>query len=705
MGAVVPNPTDNTTGSLCPPGSFCQRGLRAGDCWAGFYCDWGSSKADQTLCPAGFFCPGGTAAPIPCPAGTFSSQTGNTNQGNCTTCTPGHYCQVEGTSRPALCPAGHYCPAGVISGLEFPCPPGTVQSQVGASSPDACMLCPAGMFCSEFGQTQPSGLCEAGYFCPAGSTSPNSTEYQSDSTGTLLCPPGHYCPAATGYPLPCPVGSLSVSLGLKAVDECPPCPPGLFCDKPAIADLSQASPCEAGYVCLGGSSSPTPSDGSRGYLCPAGHSCPAGSASALPCAPGTFSPAPGAAHCTACLKGTMCSLLATQEPSTCPAGYYCPAGTALPHPCPSGTLSNQTGASSLSVCSPCPSGLFCSSNGASAPDGPCLEGFFCEGGAMQPTPQASDNFPRNGPCPEGHYCPTRCLAPIPCPLGSIRNTTGGVSMESCSACPAGHYCSTEGLASPTGPCAAGFYCPFDFSSTTPYAFLCPKGHYCPQGCALPLPCPTGEYQPNSGSDSCIPCRPGFYCEEAIVGEPRPCPPYSYCPAGTMVPQPCPNGTHTRSNQGGLQEEREWLGESRVFVLQVIFVFLGVQISPLRDQCLTCSIVSGACSVPGHVPQVFIVLKEQKRPKCALQTLSEGPQEAPVCRTAHPAHLSTGVTLGTQSFICALLATTVMVCRAATSMEGRDPDRVLCTRIELPLEHKARATACPAPLVHTVTAQV
>lgn len=51
---------------------------------------------------------------------------------------------------------------------------------------------------------------------------------------------------------------------------------------------------------------------------------------------------------------------------------------------------------------------------------------------------------------------------------------GGVTMESCSACPAGQYCSTEGLAKPSGPCAAGFYCPFDFSSTTPYAFLCPK---------------------------------------------------------------------------------------------------------------------------------------------------------------------------------------------------------------------------------------
>lgn len=155
--------------------------------------------------------------------------------------------------------------------------------------------------------------------------------------------------------------------------------------------------------------------------------------------------------------------------------------------------------------------------------GSCLQGYFCTGGATQPTPHSSDNSPGNGPCPVGHYCPAGCLAPIPCPLGSIRKTigkttfiifksllwmmcffddwmiwypqrlfnrgglafeigptvvffrpAGGVSMESCSACPAGHYCSAEGLASPSGPCAAGFYCPFDYSSTTPYAFLCPK---------------------------------------------------------------------------------------------------------------------------------------------------------------------------------------------------------------------------------------
>lgn len=52
---------------------------------------------------------------------------------------------VEGTVRPALCPFGYYCPQGLTLGLEFPCPPGTVQNQLGAPSAEACLPCPAGM--------------------------------------------------------------------------------------------------------------------------------------------------------------------------------------------------------------------------------------------------------------------------------------------------------------------------------------------------------------------------------------------------------------------------------------------------------------------------------------------------------------------------------------------------------------------------------
>ncbi|KAL0973027.1 hypothetical protein UPYG_G00197910 [Umbra pygmaea] len=556
--ATVPNPIDNNTGSPCPPGTFCKLGLRAGACSPGFFCDWGSSSAEQALCPAGHFCPREARTPVPCPAGTYNAEQGNSHKNNCTLCPAGYFCQGEGVVQPVVCPLGHYCPPGVDVGVKFPCPPGTLQSQLGASSLDHCLPCPAGMVCALSGLSQPTGRCQAGFHCPPGATSPNYTEYEGNSTSNNICPSGYYCPAGTGYPLPCPPGTLSSSPGLRAIDECQPCPAGHFCDRPAMALSTDAAPCLSGHVCLEGSISSRPTDGLHGYLCPVRHYCPIGTASEVPCQPGTYSPAPGAAHCLVCPNGTMCPSSGTKEPSVCPVGHFCPAGCVLPQPCPVGTLSEQTGAHSISACRLCPTGFYCSSPGSSVTQGQCQQGYFCQSGASGPAPDSSATFPRNGPCPVGHYCLSGTQSPLPCPAGSIRNHTGGSSIDSCSPCPPGLYCSGEGLASPTGLCAAGFYCPFDFSSTTPYAFLCPKGHYCPEGSPLALPCPTGEYQPNRGSDACIPCRPGFYCEEAIVGEPWPCPAHAYCPAATMVPQMCPNGTFTPTEVGGLQEAQECL---------------------------------------------------------------------------------------------------------------------------------------------------
>lgn len=45
---------------------------------------------------------------------------------------------------------------------------------------------------------------------------------------------------------------------------------------------------------------------------------------------------------------------------------------------------------------------------------------------------------------------------------------------------------------------------------------------------------------------------------------------------------------------------------KVCVLQGIFVFLGVQISPLRNRYLTRPSVSGVCSVLDHVHQVQFI---------------------------------------------------------------------------------------------------
>ncbi|XP_069804021.1 uncharacterized protein [Dendropsophus ebraccatus] len=250
--------------------------------------------------------------------------------------------------------------------------------------------------------------------------------------------------------------------------------------------------------------------------------------------------------------------VSTVEPLTCPRGYYCPAMTAVPVPCPAGTFNPIGGALTLASCKRCPAGRYCRGEANTEPDGLCSAGYYCEGEAADNIPQRTTRFPLNGPCPIGHYCPEGTLSPKPCPVGTLKNTTGGSSVDSCVPCYAGYFCASVGLSSPTGLCSAGFFCPGNFTSTSPTAFLCPKGHFCIAGSPYPIPCPTGQHQPNTGSHSCTPCQPGFYCQEAVAGHPQPCPPHSYCPAGTLFPVPCPNGTYTPHNTSGLREKGECL---------------------------------------------------------------------------------------------------------------------------------------------------
>lgn len=51
------------------------------------------------------------------------------------------------------------------------------------------------------------------------------------------------------------------------------------------------------------------------------------------------------------------------------------------------------------ACSPCPPGHFCSTTGLTSPSGPCLAGFFCRGGALDPHGSLGEQA--GGPCPAG----------------------------------------------------------------------------------------------------------------------------------------------------------------------------------------------------------------------------------------------------------------------------------------------------------------
>ncbi|ESP01226.1 hypothetical protein LOTGIDRAFT_111743, partial [Lottia gigantea] len=208
-----------------------------------------------------------------------------------------------------------------------------------------------------------------------------------------LCPAGGYCPAGSAIGIPCPFGKYSKSPGAKTEFDCIPCDPGFFCS-------GSSRDCSARYICLGGSSTPTPTDGITGSLCP--------------------------------------------------EGQYCPKGTPAPIPCPLGTWSNSTGLGIAGECQQCTGGYYCASTGLKEPTGTCDARFYCSQGAVVSNP--SDGVTGNS-CTIGNYCPIGTAVPIPCADGTYMPNTGA---DECFNCTPGHYCVSQ-----TTPedCPPGYYCP------------------------------------------------------------------------------------------------------------------------------------------------------------------------------------------------------------------------------------------------------
>lgn len=128
--------------TACYPGTYSMEHLQSIclDCEAGYYCPIsGLSSYSNYICDAGHYCPPNTINPLRCPSGKFSPTTGNIDLSNCTPCTTGYYCEMDGLqSVTGPCDAGYYCTIGARS---------KVQAH----------------------QTSEGGPCPAGYYCMTGS--------------------------------------------------------------------------------------------------------------------------------------------------------------------------------------------------------------------------------------------------------------------------------------------------------------------------------------------------------------------------------------------------------------------------------------------------------------------------------------------------------------------------------------------------------
>lgn len=172
-------------------------------CTGGYYCPGGVANPatnDTLICPPGHQCPEGSNLPLFCEAGTYQIRAGQTY---CNPCAAGFYCQ-SALSGAEDCPAGYYCPEGTTYDTEFPCPVGTFSAATKLKSATECTPCSPGSFCETEGQTNTTGLCDAGYYCGGGSATANpfvegsfSISYSGETCVTTdletinnICPPG-----------------------------------------------------------------------------------------------------------------------------------------------------------------------------------------------------------------------------------------------------------------------------------------------------------------------------------------------------------------------------------------------------------------------------------------------------------------------------------------------------------------------------------
>ena len=512
----------------CPSGFYCQGTANTqatGKCSPGYYCTGGSSVSTQYESQPGYYAPLGSSNQTACAPGTYSMEH---RRAACVSCPIGFYCPVSGMMNYTdfICPPGRYCPLGTEN--PFHCPAGTFSPKEGNINVTQCTPCTTGNYCELDGLTEVTDPCNAGYYCIIGAMS----KVQATATATGgPCTNGHYCQEGTGSPTPCPRGTYMSGFrnnGNRVYNNinyyCDLCPNGYACDGIGLSNYT--SVVAAGYWATLGAPTANPVCNNANCtdmygICPTGSYCVKQSTQPVACSAGTYQDEEGRNYCKVCPSGSYC-LHETTTPVACPAGSYCPEGTRFSTEflCPNGTYSDSLSLKNVSECTQCTPGYYCGSPGLTEPTAKCREGYFCGGGSPVAAPHESGetgfqisyigetcvesvNTTINDICPPGHYCPVGSDAPVQCPPGTNSSSVGLVNVTDCPACTRGFYCPLNGTVYATRLCLDGFYCPAGTANVgNSTELLCPTGARCPEGSGTPTVCEAGSYQDERGQNYC-----------------------------------------------------------------------------------------------------------------------------------------------------------------------------------------------------------
>ena len=445
------------------------------------------------------------------------------------------------------------------------CPPGRYSTN---ATEGTCKPCRAGRFgkygtsckgnhCIGDVNSDCTGPCSAGYFCPESS---HSSKQQDCGTSNYYCPKGSASRRK--------VEKGFYSTPLKKDDDY-----GIDSNwdhqKNAQHKSGQAL-CNPGFWCRDGIRFPCSESGAYGEIsgltnencsapCPIGHYC-------LPFAPNPIKCPAGSYGQTLGLKSSSCSGL-------CDPGFYCEAGSisSKSKPCPAGRAGIEYGlkneqcslqcdmTGSNCILHECQKGYFCPQNSTSQTQFVCGgPQFYCPKGSSTPKKVKNgfysigkksiegimqfndDNDTRTGEteCEKGHYCVNGIK--FICPPGRYGDSQGLTSKKCSGECEPGYYCPQGSIKMNQIPCGRSqYYCPrsaqlpiladkgyYTYNSTSQYP--CPAGSYCILG--MRYLCPAGTYGSSVGLSDCKcdgPSSPGYYTTTGSTSSTQ----YP-CPAGT-----------------------------------------------------------------------------------------------------------------------------------------------------------------------------
>jgi len=325
----------------------------------------------------------------------------------------------------SACPIGYYCP-GTTGDVVNNDPDDTKKIPQGPDHPEV-LKCICGYYGSDLGNAKAkcNGMCQAGYNCPAGSTSPT----QNKCTGTQLCKAGvceiQECISPL-YPNPeqtqciCPASSKITLV------------PGYYYDASSVSgDHLCQSKCPTTDAAIRtwiannqdkftGKEKAIYDSNAVGCISTCQKTNFIASADRLACICGL---SPNTVPAGKYLVSTANEC----EYKLCPIGHYCPGSNPDPNPSPAPDPNYPTGVIF------CPCGNYASTEGLStyACSGKCQAGYYCPQGSISKTGKTSVNGQEH-PCSAGQLCQEGTCTPGSCE--SKFPLTSDSPYTSCSVC-------------------------------------------------------------------------------------------------------------------------------------------------------------------------------------------------------------------------------------------------------------------------------